>query len=123
MDLKARFSVFRSILILSISMMINGLLVWYAIKVLEKLSYVYDNISAMQEINNSFVEHLESVHEMEMYYGDPTLGALIKHSQLIVEQYTTFNEILEDLADGIISVQEDVIEEPQEETDGEKEIG
>tara|TARA_R110001599_G_scaffold192763_1_gene388366 strand:+ start:157 stop:522 length:366 start_codon:yes stop_codon:yes gene_type:complete len=108
---------------LIISMMINGLLVWYAIKVLEKLSYVYDNISAMQEINNSFVEHLESVHEMEMYYGDPTLGALIKHSQLIVEQYATFNEILEDLADGIISVQEDVIEEPQEETDGEKEIG
>ena len=85
---------------LVISMILNGLLVWYAIKVLEKLSY-----------------------EMEMYYGDPTLGALIKHSQLIVEQYTTFNEILEDLEDGIISVQEDVTEEPQEETDGEKEIG
>ena len=108
---------------LVISMILNGLLVWYAIKVLEKLSYVYDNISAIQEINNSFVEHLESVHEMEMYYGDPTLGALIKHSQLIVEQYTTFNEILEDLSDGTISVQEDVTEEPQEETDGKKEIG
>jgi len=108
---------------LFISMILNGLLVWYAVKVLQKLSYIYDNISVMQEINNSFVEHLESVHEMEMYYGDPTLGALIKHSQLIVEQYTTFNEILEDLEDGIISVQEDVTEEPQEETDAEKEIG
>tara|TARA_R110002110_G_scaffold148285_1_gene339288 strand:+ start:287 stop:652 length:366 start_codon:yes stop_codon:yes gene_type:complete len=111
------------IISLIISMMINGLLIWYAIKVLQKLSYVNDNISAIQEINNSFVEHLESVHEMEMYYGDPTLGALMKHSQLIVEQYTTFNEILEDLEDGIISVQEDVTEEPQEETDAEKEIG
>ena len=105
--------------------MINGLLVWYAIRVLQKLSYVYDNISTIQEINNSFVEHLESVHEMEMYYGDPTLGALIQHSQFIVEQYTNFNEILEDLEDGIISVQEDITEEEQEEqeeTDAEKEI-
>ena len=111
------------IISLIISMMINGLLVWYAIRVLQKLSYIYDNISAIQEINSSFVEHLESVHEMEMYYGDPTLGALIQHSQFIVEQYTNFNEILEDLEDGIISVQEDVTEEPQEETDAEKEIG
>jgi len=111
------------IISLIISMMINGLLVWYAIRVLQKLSYVYDNISTIQEINNSFVEHLESVHEMEMYYGDPTLGALIQHSQFIVEQYTNFNEILEDLEYGIISVQEDVTEEPQEETDAEKEIG
>ena len=107
------------IISLIISMMINGLLVWYAIKVLQKLTYVYDNISAMQEINNSFVEHLESVHEMEMYYGDPTLGALMKHSQLIVEQYTTFNEILTDLEEGIITIQE----ETQEDADAEKEIG
>ena len=108
---------------LAISVILNGLLLWYAIRVLQKLSYIYDNINILQDINNAFIEHLESVHEMEMYYGDPTLGALIQHSQLVVEQYKNFNEILEDLEDGIISVQEDVTEEPQEETDAEKEIG
>ena len=102
--------------------MINGLLVWYAIRVLQKLSYIYDNISAIQEINSSFVEHLESVHEMEMYYGDPTLMNLIKHSKLIVEQYETFNEILEDLSEGIISMQEDEPKETQEDADAKKEI-
>ena len=108
-----------TIISLFVSLALNGLLVWYAVKVLQKLSYVYDNISALQDINSSFIDHIESVHAMEMYYGDPTLGALMKHSQLIVEQYTTFNEILTDLEEGIITIQE----ETQEDADAEKEIG
>ena len=105
------------------SLIMNGLLIWYAVKVLQKLSYVYDNISALQDINSHFMQHLESVHDMEMYYGDDTLGGLIQHSRLVAEQYESFNEILTDLEDGIISMQEDTVEEPQEETDAEKEIG
>ena len=112
-----------AIISLFISLALNGLLVWYAVKVLQKLSYVYDNISALQDINSSFIDHIESVHAMEMYYGDPTLMNLIKHSKLIVEQYETFNEILQDLSEGTISMQEDEPEETQEEADAEKEIG
>jgi hypothetical protein len=104
------------------SLIVNGLLIWYAAKVLQKLSYTYDNIGALQDINSHFIEHLESVHEMEMYYGDETLGGLIQHSRLVVEQYESFNEILTDLEDGTISMQEDTVEETQEEIDAEKEI-
>ena len=106
---------------LFVSIILNGLLVWYAIKVLQKLSYVYDNINVLQSMNSSFLEHLESIYEMEMYYGEPTLSELIQHSKFVFTQYENFNEILADLEQGIITIQEEIQE--QEDADAEKEIG
>ena len=105
---------------LCVSVLLNGIMIWYAVKVLQKLSYIYDNINILQDMNVSFAEHLETVHDMEMYYGDPTLTGLIDHSKFVVEQYNNFNEIMEDLQEGIIRIQEDA---QQEEADAEKEIG
>ena len=110
------------IAVLVVSSIFNILLIWYSIKVLQKLTYMHDNADALQIINKSFLEHIQGIHEMEMYYGDETLGGLIEHSQYVVEQYKNFNEIFEDLQLGIIKVIE---EETQEETeeDAAKEIG
>ena len=96
--------------------MINGLLVWYAIRVLQKLSYVYDNISTIQEINNSFVEHLESVHEMEMYYGDENLKSLIDHSREVINDFIDFQEKYFDVEVQIESDEEEQSEQDEEET-------
>ena len=110
------------IVVLVVSSIFNILLIWYSIKVLQKLTYMHDNADALQIINKSFLEHIQGIHEMEMYYGDETLGGLIEHSKYVVEQYKNFNEIFEDLQLGIIKVIE---EETQEETeeDAAKEIG
>ncbi len=41
----------------------------------------------------NFSEHLQSLHELEMFYGDTTLGHLIEHSKQLVEDMKNFEEI------------------------------
>ena len=89
---------------LAASLIINGVFIWYTIKILQKLSYMYDNANALQTINKSFLEHVNAIHEMEVFYGDETIGGLIQHTQYVVEQYDNFNEIFEDLQNGVIQV-------------------
>lgn len=70
---------------------------------LTKLLYVSDSIGSLLVSAKSFSNHLDGLYAMEMYYGDETLGSLIKHSKQVVEDikefediYTLTNEGLED---------------------------
>jgi len=84
-----------SLLIISlvISVSINALLVWYIRKMLSKLLYVSDSIGSLLVSAKGFSSHLGGLHEMEMYYGDETLGSLIKHSKQIIEDIKEFEDI------------------------------
>ena len=84
-----------SLLILSlmVSVSINLLLIWYIRKMLQKLLYVSDSIGALLVSAKSFSDHLGGLHAMEMYYGDETLGSLIKHSKQVVEDIKEFEDI------------------------------
>jgi hypothetical protein len=82
---------------------INVLLVWYIRKMLQKLLYVSDSIGSLLVSAKKFSQHLDGLHAMEMYYGDETLGGLIRHSKQVIEDikefediYTLTNEGLED---------------------------
>ena len=44
-------------------------------------------------MTNSFSQHLESVYNMEMFYGDETLESLIDHARSYDEQLKTFEFI------------------------------
>ena len=46
-----------------------------------KFNYYYSNVVDTYEEIESFREHLEMVHDLEMFYGDDTLGSLIEHSK------------------------------------------
>ena len=70
---------------------------------LTKLLYVSDSIGSLLVSAKNFSNHLDGLHAMEMYYGDETLGSLIKHSKQVIEDikefediYTLTNEDLED---------------------------
>tara|TARA_R100000234_G_scaffold83675_1_gene53042 strand:- start:701 stop:937 length:237 start_codon:yes stop_codon:yes gene_type:complete len=41
----------------------------------------------------AFDQHLNSVHELEVFYGDETLGNLIRHSKGLTETLEDFVEI------------------------------
>jgi hypothetical protein len=60
---------------------------------LSKLLFVSDNIGSLLEEVDTYVFHLETVHEMETYYGDPTLGELIKHSKALAGSVKNYREI------------------------------
>ena len=60
---------------------------------LTKLLFVSDNIGNLLERLGDFGDHLQSVHEMDTFYGDPVLSELIKHSKEIVEVVKGYSEI------------------------------
>ena len=87
------------VIILSIALLIsislNIFMFWYGRAILEDFYYMSDNLGSLIEQIILFSEHLRSVHELEMFYGDEILGGLIRHSKELVETVQDFVEIVE----------------------------
>jgi len=79
------------LLLLSVSL--NVALTWYNRNVVGDLLFVSDNIGDMVGLIKEYHEHLESLYEMEMFYGDSTLKGLIDHTGFILEEIKVFEDI------------------------------
>mgnify|MGYP003142188702 FL=1 len=77
------------------------LLVWYIRKMLQKLLYVSDSIGDLMVSAKNFSNHLDGIHEMETFYGDETLGGLIRHSKQVIEDIKEFEDIYTLTNDGL----------------------
>jgi len=69
----------------------------------------------------TFSSHLEAIHQLEAYYGDATLGNLIRHSKQVVKDvelyrdiYTLFNEDNEEELNKLFEQEGFYAEEDQE---------
>lgn len=80
---------------LLVSISLNIFMFWYGRAILEDFYYMSDNLGSLIEQIILFSEHLRSVHELEMFYGDEILGGLIRHSKDLVETVQDFVEIVE----------------------------
>ncbi|HCT51069.1 MAG TPA: hypothetical protein DF712_01290 [Balneola sp.] len=85
----------NTLLIISIivSVLLNMFLVWYCRNLMISLYDVSTNMQALVEEVLLFDSHLNSVHEMETFYGDETLGNLLRHSRGLTETLEDFAEI------------------------------
>ena len=83
-------------------------MVWYVRKVLLKLYMLQEVHNTAFERIDSFKEHIEKIHELEMFYGDETLQGMIQHSKEL-------SEYLEGLSNSVMFSYED--EEEIEEQD------
>ena len=81
------------IFVLSLSVIVNVLLIWYARKLLQKLAFFSEDITDINEDLEIFSEHLVNLHAQETYYGDETLQHLIEHSKTIVEDVQQFKDL------------------------------
>jgi hypothetical protein len=80
--------------VLSLSSIVgNVLLAWYNRQLVQNLFFVSDNIGDMVGLVKEYHEHLESLYEMEMFYGDSTLKGLIDHTSFILEEMKVFEDI------------------------------
>ena len=82
------------------------MLIWYIRKMLQKLLYVSDSIGSLLKSAKDFSNHLQGLHEMETYYGDETLGALIRHSKQVIEDISDFEDIYTLTNEGLEEEQE-----------------
>ena len=80
-------------LILVLSIGLNIFLVWYTKNVLRRMIFISDHMTTLVEEVVSFHDHLSAVHELEVFYGDETLGGLIQHSTGLIETLEDFEEI------------------------------
>ena len=78
---------------LVISIILNGVLLWYIRKMLGKLLSVSDNMGYLVEDLASYQNHIQQLYEMEMYYGEPSIKDLILHSKQIVEHVKEFSDV------------------------------
>lgn len=79
--------------IMFISIVLNIGLIVYARNIIEKLFAVSNELYDLGKMVDSFTEHIESVYELEMFYGDQTLQYLLDHARSFNEQMDTFEFI------------------------------
>ena len=75
------------------SLLLNVFFIWYFRNLVSRLRFISENLGALVEETVSFRDHLESVHELEMFYGDETLTGLIAHVGDYSETLVEFEEI------------------------------
>jgi hypothetical protein len=76
--------------ILTLSLIINiGVFVYARYAIVQLLS-VSEELGDLQQMINSFTEHLNSIYELEMFYGDETIKGLLEHALSFNEQLDYF---------------------------------
>ena len=83
---------FWLIMALCASVTANFIAFYYIRVVLGRLMYVGDNLGDLAEMITAYRNHLKSVYEMEMFYGDETLQFLVEHTK-------SLHSLLEDFED------------------------
>jgi len=77
---------------LSASVLLNLLLVWYLRRLVSQFMFFNENIGVLEEKLLAFNNHLSSIYELEMFYGDDTLEGLISHSKELLSNVQEFYE-------------------------------
>tara|TARA_B100000029_G_C17536266_1_gene944982 strand:+ start:832 stop:1167 length:336 start_codon:yes stop_codon:yes gene_type:complete len=65
-------------------------LIWYIRQLFRNIVYINENHKDLLAMLENYSDHVESVHEMEMFYGDETLANLIRHSKEMTQEVGKF---------------------------------
>lgn len=78
---------------LTLSIIFNIGLFAYARASIVRLLFVSEELGDLYAMFDAFSNHLESIYNLEMFYGDETVSALLEHSRSLQEQFETFEYI------------------------------
>ena len=79
--------------ITTLSVLFNILIIGYTRKAITELLLISEELADIQEMVNSFANHIKAVYGMEVFYGDETLKSLMEHAISFNEQLETFDYI------------------------------
>jgi hypothetical protein len=100
--------------ILLISIVFNVGIFIYARAAIVRLLSVSEELGDLQQMVDAFAKHIKSVYELDTFYGDQTLQALMNHAVSFNEQLDTFEYIYSLTEEG--NVITDDAEQNEEET-------
>ena len=81
--------VFISLLLIT-SISVNIMFYWFIKRLFSRSSLLESNTTTMLESLNQFHSHLETVHELRQYYGDPQLNELVDHTNEVAEEIENY---------------------------------
>jgi predicted PurR-regulated permease PerM len=84
-------NIFSIIITIVLALLFAGLL-WLVVFLIRKLLSVSENIYKLQNDSREYLEHLERVYNMELFYGNEILLELLEHSREYHEDVTDFVE-------------------------------
>ena len=80
-------------LLFLISFVINIFLLWYVRWALSNLVFVSNNIGKLLDDSQDYLDHLESIFELEMFYGDETIQGLLDHTKSLIKEINKFQDV------------------------------
>ncbi len=92
MDFMSRLEMVLTLLLL-LSLAFNVILFIYSRNVAQKLVLISNEIDDLRAAAASFASHVKAVYELEMFYGDQTLQALMDHARSFREYMDEFDFI------------------------------
>tara|TARA_R100000152_G_C6775553_1_gene204034 strand:+ start:629 stop:955 length:327 start_codon:yes stop_codon:yes gene_type:complete len=92
--------------LLTLSVAINALLVWYMFKLLKKFLFLSDNMDELFDQLEGYTMHIDNVHSLETFYGEPVLQNLMNHSKDVVNYVDEFRDSFDSTKD-ILELDED----------------
>ena len=83
-------------LFLALSVVLNIVLVWYVVQLLKRFLSFQEELDIFSDTLEEYKEHIEIINNLERFYGDETLGNLLRHSKALVEQCQSFQRVLKE---------------------------
>jgi hypothetical protein len=77
-----------------LSCCINLVALFYVRWLIKTIAVINQDVESLTEIVSDFAAHTKSVYELEMFYGDETLEALMKHATELSEKLTDLDLVL-----------------------------
>jgi len=81
-------------LLLFFSVVVNILFVWYIAQLLRRFLSFQEGLDAFALKLEEYETHVEVVNSLERFYGDETLGNLLRHSKAIAKESKQFIAVL-----------------------------
>ena len=81
-------------LLLTLSAIFNLIFIWYIVQLLRRFLTFQDELDNFSETLEEYKDHIDIVHGLERFYGDETLGNLLRHSKALVEECQSFQRVL-----------------------------
>ena len=78
--------------LLYVSALFNTLLAWFIFKTVRKTNDLEEDLVSLMSQMEGFLENLENIHALEMYYGDTDLQNLINNSKTLINDFIDVQE-------------------------------
>ena len=78
---------------LYLSLLINVGAVWYVLNLMAEIERLDEDNNEILDLISNLGEHLGTVHELEMFYGEPILQSLLEHIGNVVEEINWRNGV------------------------------